>query len=224
VPIEKSKRGYWEREGQMQVAAERPIVGKWYIDSCCSNNVSPDKNSIEFTKETPSITITIANNQVMESTGKGNVPIMLKGSDNPCVLSDVLYVPDATANLLSVNNTVKKGYCMFFSADKECQIFDSKGCQVIGTIVGTTKDVGGIYELEVEDELKCYAIHQPKPNRANIKSRALWHQRLVNFSDSENKLDCIPCVTGKLARQYFPLSESRASKRLELVHADLCGL
>jgi hypothetical protein len=129
---------------------------------------------------------------------------------------------------------------MFFFADKGCQIFDSKGCRVTGKIVGTAKDVGEIYELEFEDKLKCYAVSQPKPNRANIKSRALWHQRLVqynaadmlklkqidrgvNFSDSENKVDCIPCVTGKLARQPFPLSKSRASKRLELVHADLRG-
>jgi hypothetical protein len=36
-------------------------------------------------------------------------------------------------------------------------------------------------------------------------------------------VDCIPYVTGKLAGQAFPLSKSRASKRLELVHADLCG-
>jgi hypothetical protein len=83
----KAKGKYKKRAGaMMSVAAERPIVGKWYIDSCCSNHVSPD----------------------------------------------VLYVPDATANLLSVSNTVKKGYCMFFSADKGCQIFDSKGCQVTG--------------------------------------------------------------------------------------------
>jgi hypothetical protein len=54
----------------------------------------------------------------MESKGKGNVPITLKGSDDACEQSDVLYVPDATANLLSVSNTVKKGYCIFFSADK----------------------------------------------------------------------------------------------------------
>ena len=238
----KEKGKFKTRTGaMMSMAGERPIVGKWYIDSCCSNHVSPDKKCMtEFTQETPSIAITVANNQVMESKGKGNVPIMLKGSDDARELSNVLYVPDATANLLSVSNTVKKGYCMFFSADKGCQIFNSKGCRVTGTIVGTAKDVGGIYELEVEDKLKCYAISQPKANRANIQSPALWHQRLVhlnaadmlklrkidcgvNFPDSENKLDCIPCVTGKLARQPFPLSESRSSKRLELVHADLCG-
>jgi hypothetical protein len=62
----------------------------------------------EFTQEPPNITITVANNQVMESKGKGNVPITLKGSDDPRELSDVLYVPDATANLLSVSNNVKK--------------------------------------------------------------------------------------------------------------------
>jgi hypothetical protein len=70
----------------------------------------------EFAQESPNITITVANNQVMESKGKGtNVPILLKGSDDPRELSDVLYVPDATANLLSVSNTVKKGCCVFLS-------------------------------------------------------------------------------------------------------------
>jgi hypothetical protein len=94
---------------------------------------------------------------------------VIKLISDPRDLSDVLYVLDATANLLSVSNTVKRGYCMFFSADKGCQIFDSKGCRVTGTIVGTAKDVGGIYELEVEDKLKCYeyAVSQPKQNCAH---------------------------------------------------------
>jgi hypothetical protein len=66
--------------------------------------------------------------------GRKFVPITLKGSDDARELFDVLYVPDAAPNLLPVNNTVKKGYCMFFSADKGCQIFDSKGCRVTGTM------------------------------------------------------------------------------------------
>jgi hypothetical protein len=80
----------------------------------------------QFIQEPRNITIAVANNQVMESKGKGTVPITLKGSDDAREQSDVLYVPDATANLLSVSNTVKKGYCMFFSADKGCQILDNK--------------------------------------------------------------------------------------------------
>jgi hypothetical protein len=51
---------------------------------------------------------------------------MLKGSDNARELSDVLYVPDATANLSSVSNTVKKGYCMFFYADKGVRYLTAK--------------------------------------------------------------------------------------------------
>jgi hypothetical protein len=74
----------------------------------------------------------------------------------------VLYVPDATANLLSVSNTVKKGYCILCSAEKGCQIFDSKGCRVTGKIIGTAKDVGGIHELEDEDKLKSMLLASPK--------------------------------------------------------------
>jgi hypothetical protein len=53
----------------------------------------------EFTQETSSITVTVAINQVMELKGKGNVPIMLKGSNDTRELPNVLYVPDATATL-----------------------------------------------------------------------------------------------------------------------------
>jgi hypothetical protein len=120
----KEKGKYKKRSGaMMSVAAQRPIVGKWYIDGCCSNDVSPDKNCMtEFTQKPPNMTITFANNQAMESKGKGNVPITLKGSDDARELSDVLYVLDATANLLSVSNTVKKGYCMFF-VTHTCGVF-----------------------------------------------------------------------------------------------------
>jgi hypothetical protein len=64
-PLKGSKEGPGEEKGKykkragamISVAAERPIVGKWYIDSCCSNHVSPDKNCMtEFTQEPPNIT------------------------------------------------------------------------------------------------------------------------------------------------------------------------
>jgi hypothetical protein len=45
--------------------------------------------------------------------------------------------------------------------------------------------VGGIYELEVENNLKCYATSQPKANRAKLKSRALLHQRLVHLNAAD---------------------------------------
>jgi hypothetical protein len=82
-PEKGSKLGPGKQKGKckkrtaaiISVTAERPIAGKWYIGSCCSNHVSPDKNCMtQFTQEIPGVTITVANNEVMKSKGKGNVP------------------------------------------------------------------------------------------------------------------------------------------------------
>jgi hypothetical protein len=103
----------------------------------------------KFSTNAPQLDITIANNEVVKSQGVGNVPIVLKDSGTVSEITNVLYVPDATVNILSISSTVKRGYCMFFSKDG-CRTFDQKGCNIIGRQVATAKEVKGVYELEVD--------------------------------------------------------------------------
>lgn len=74
------------------------------------------------------------------------------------------------------------------------------------------------------------------------KDFSIWHARLSHINKETMKLmvnkelvdgipeigvatdTCVSCLRGKQTRQSFPHATSfRASKPLELVHADLCG-
>jgi hypothetical protein len=83
----------------------------------------------KFPTNTPQLYIIIANNEVIKSRGVGNIPVVLKGSGTVSEITNVLYVPDAAVNILSVSSDVKKGYCMFISKDG-CKTFDQEGCEV----------------------------------------------------------------------------------------------
>jgi hypothetical protein len=121
------------------IVRKRALPEKWYVDSGSSNHVTPNKNSMsKFSTNALRLDITIANNEVIKSQGVGNVPIVLKDSGTVSEITNVLYVPDATVNILSVSSTVKRGYCKFFSKDG-CKIFDQKGCKVIGRQVATKR-------------------------------------------------------------------------------------
>jgi hypothetical protein len=115
----------------------------------------------------------------------GNVPIVLKDSGTVNEITNVLYVPDATVNILSVNSTVKREYCMFFSKGR-CKIFDQKGCKVIGRQVATAKEVRGIYELEVDspqhDQQKCFVTENTHPDKNIHNGQEFWHCRLAHLN------------------------------------------
>ena len=45
----------------------------------------------------------------------------------------------------------------------------------------------------------------------------------IQEDDSQDRKFCVSCLEGKMARQYNKQSSTRASKKLELIHSNLCG-
>ena len=192
----------------------------WYIDSGATNHMTGQREWME-TFSSRNIKVTIASGDVLNCTGIGNVRL-----SNDVVLTDVLYVPKLSVNLISVSELVRKG--------SEVR-FDVNSCTISNLCnrVLTAKDVGGVYKLDI-----CNL-------RANLSvSKVTWHQRLGHLSHNnvkllrdgladdihfQNNLDedevCEVCLKGKQAR--FPFitdpEKSLAERRLELVHTDLCG-
>lgn len=72
--------------------------------------------------------ISTANNSKMDVRGIGTLKLCVKNSESLITVEvkDVLFVPDLTANLLSVSRIVSNGNSVKF-AEKECRIFDSEG-------------------------------------------------------------------------------------------------
>jgi hypothetical protein len=96
-----------------------------------------------------------------------------------------------------------------------------------------------MYEVQVSS---CFLTR----NKVQIQKRRtrplpieLWHHRLghlnhtdirkltdmatgIRIQENQDQKLCIPCLRGKMHRKYNKTS-TRASKKLELIHSDLCG-
>jgi hypothetical protein len=63
-------------------------------------------------------------------------------------VSDVIYVPQLSTNLLSVSRMVEKGLVVTFSTG-ECKIYHQNDYSIHGDAKATATNVGGIYKLDV---------------------------------------------------------------------------
>ena len=152
------------------------------------------------------------------------------GEIQSATLSKVLYVPEIKKNLFSVVSCVAAGNNLRFT-EKGVQIFNNKN-KLVG--LGHLRD--GLWHLKSVGGLH-YA------NMANSAANAsIWHRRLGHLSAQNLQLlkskslvkgleevdlsgleECEGCSMGKQTRLPAHNSQRRASKKLELVHSDICG-
>ena len=215
----------------------------WVIDSgatchMCNNEELFDQIiGLEMPQE-----ITVDDGHSVQATGRGDVILrmtVLNGKIRKCKLSDVLYVPDLSHNLLSVSKAGSNGKRFEFG-QSHCNIIDNK----FGLFATATK-CGNIYYLncagcnlsmkENHTAMKCASTDQTK--------ESIWHRRyghlgarnlerivkeqLVDGFDYEPKKEssfCEPCVDGKQSTLTFPKTGGeRSDELLGIVHSDVCG-
>ena len=209
----------------------------WLVDSGASTHVTREKELLldyrEFEK--PEM-VGLGDGKSVEAVGVGTVCMkMLFRVSTPmqCVLQDVLYVPRLACNLFSVRAAAAKGNTVKFGHEK-CWIRDGDG-----KLKGKGTVAGKLYRLDCE------------PNtveRASVASQLrsyvdLWHQWFghlngqqleriaqkdlvtgVKIPQQVTLSFCEGCVEGKMHRAPFkPGGEIRSTRRLQLVHSDVCG-
>jgi hypothetical protein len=88
------------------------------VDTGASRHITPHQQLLTNLRQAPQpIRITFGNGSVGEATLIGDAYLQ-PNPDNMIKLTDVLYMPDAADNLLSVNQATKKGMC--FAFDRTC--------------------------------------------------------------------------------------------------------
>lgn len=200
---------------------------EWYLDSGASSHMSPHSD-ILFEKRNASVSdITIANNECLkvECVGKSSVKL----NNENIEVNDVLHIPKLGVNLLSVYKIVSHGNTIVFNADG-CSIYNSSN-----KLLQTIKPTNGIYKLCTPTGEICMIANKGEANAM------LWHRRfghlnhetLRKLNNSTNGIDvngdgtqiknCKVCALAKQHREPFPISQTRSTKVLELVHTDLCG-
>ena len=208
----------------------------WYFDSGASKHIT-SKRSL-FTELKPTSfekKVTCANDQSHFIKGVGSISICaVDGTE--FTLSNILYVPGITKNLLSISAFSKCGYHIIFD-DNRCIVRDrEKENKVV--LTGTL--IKGLYVLD-NYERKAHIMVVSEITIA-MKNAQLWHARFghINFRSllnlqNQRMVDSLPeletppttcegCILGKMHRTPFKKdSVVRANKSLQLIHSDVCG-
>jgi len=182
---------------------------------------------------TEDVTIHFGNGGTGKATATGEV--LLHTSDCTFHLTDVLLIPEAIENLISVRHATKRGLDFKFCADR-CEISQR------GRTLATAPSAGdAIYYLTGWTERppgELALVSRPK------ETAQLWHERYghlgynnlarltsmvdgINISSADFRAaednHCESCALGKQYRHPFKPSSSATERPLELVHTDVCG-
>ncbi|KAL4353579.1 hypothetical protein GQ457_06G019510 [Hibiscus cannabinus] len=238
------KADCWYKDQNVNLAAENDEENKlfmactdanhmpsdlWFVDSGCSNHMTGIKSLFKELDESQKMKVQLGNKREMQVEGKGTVEFFTShGEEN--YFDNVQFVPDLGYNLLSVGQLMASGYPVVFD-DVACIIKNKKS----GKQVHVHKTPNNMFPLDVSN-MKNFIL------AASTKDDSeLWHLRyghlnikgLKLLSDKGmvlglpkiGSLDlCEGCIYGKQTRKPFPVNKAwRATKCLELIHADLCG-
>ena len=203
----------------------------WFLDSGCSNHMCGNKLWFSDLDEEFRQSVKLGNNSKMTVLGKGNIRMQVAGVTQ--VITYVFYIPELRNNLLSVGQLQEKRVAILIQHG-ECRVYHPKK----GLIMQTSMSANRMFILPVRVMPKaptCFQITLEDNTH-------LWHCRYGHLSfkglrtlqykemvrglpqlKASSKV-CTDCMVGKQHRDAIPKrSLWRASQRLQLVHADICG-
>lgn len=201
----------------------------WFVDSGCSNHMTGTKSLFQELDETQRIKVQLGNKKEMQVAGKGTVGVDTSHGKVK-VLNNIQFVPDLGYNLLSVGQLIAGGYSVLFD-DNTCVIKNKKSGQKVQISMTSNKmfplDVSNMENFALaasaKDDSKLWHLRY---GHLNIKGLKLLSDKgMVHGLPKIGSINlCAGCIYGKQTRKSFPIGKAwRASKCLELIHADLCG-
>jgi len=216
------------------------VNDKWILDTGATRHITPHLELLTNLRPAPqAITVTFGNGSTAEATQVGDAYLQ-PNPNNIIKLVDVLFMPGAADNLLSISQATQRGINFAFNAT-DCRI--SMDNQLIA--IGHANTSSNIYHLPSNCLKPGSAAHaMTTAYTARADTPELWHRRLghlgydnlaklttmatgININSSDFKATsaatCNACNLGKDHRLPFNASTSATTKPLELLHTDLCG-
>ena len=202
----------------------------WYLDTGASSHMTGMRSFFKSIDENQRGLIKFGDESSIAFEGKGLIIVSYSNGEE-LILDGVLFAPTLKVNILSLGKLDDDGFTSTLGGGI-LSIFDNKG-NVFSRI---RKSRGSMYLIKLSIS-ELYQI-----TREEEDGVWLWHHRLCHQSfraiDDMRRSDmvsvlpkfrfsnhlCRNCVAGKHNRSSFlNKSEYRASKRLQLIHGDICG-
>ncbi|CAB0002598.1 unnamed protein product, partial [Nesidiocoris tenuis] len=209
----------------------------WYVDSGATTHMSGRSDWLNnIRKIDAQRQIIVANNEKLDVEGIGTASVTLSYQDTRDV-SDVMYIPNLAANLLSVNALVKNGFGVAFDING-CRIFDTEDFHVEGEPIAIASNVDGLFKLRTASSEQVNIALS-----SSMSDHTLWHRRLghlnhysmvllkdklatgLSFDVPASPQLCVSCVKGKQSRKPYPFKKDKqvAENKLDLIHSDVLG-
>ncbi|RVX02576.1 Retrovirus-related Pol polyprotein from transposon TNT 1-94 [Vitis vinifera] len=193
-------------------------LGPWILDSEASDHLFGNKDffsSITTTSDLP--TVTLANGSQTVAKGIG---LALPLPSLP--LTSVLYTPECSFNLISINKITRTLNCSITFSDKFVTLQDRSTRKTTG--IG--RESQGLYHLTSDSyPTVCISIDVPLLIHSRLGHPSLSKfQKMVPRFSTLSSLSCESCQLGKHTRVSFPKRlNNRAKSPFELVHTDVWG-
>ncbi|KAI3768520.1 hypothetical protein L2E82_19267 [Cichorium intybus] len=194
----------------------------WILDSGATDTMTYEISDLISLSKPRKAQIQTANGEKMEVKQGGTIEFspMLK-------LSNCLYVPSLSQNLLSISHVTKELNCSVLMHPTFCILQDIR----TGAIIGRGTEKQGLYYVdEVTQNGTVMMAHGTTEREA-----WLWHRRLghpstgylhtlfPNLFPSKNLSLCETCVLAKSHRQTFKPNKTRVDVPFSLIHSDVWG-
>lgn len=204
----------------------------WFVDSGASSHICNDISKFLNLNESIKEQIIVASGEILQSEGRGKAQMVVPMGANSRIIPmyEVMYVPKAQCNLLSVKKLTTKGFKVCFELNK---------CEIVldGEIIATANVCGDLYKIKEE---QIYTVREKSPSLHNdVSCIHEWHKKLAhrNLNDIKKMKEyglkikdcectdiCEFCIRGKMSRKTFPKKASDSTNAaFDIVVSDVCG-
>lgn len=210
----------------------------FYVDSGASTHISPNRNDFTSLRPIPARPIHGVGGSSISATAIGDIRLRML-NDQTLLLSNALFVPNATVRLISVSVITRTAKAIIHFDDTSCWIT----CKASNTVLarGTYLPSTQLYSINLAQPAACahsaiisptaetwhrrlgHANHQVVEDMARLKSG-----KGMPTSFSSKPTTCDSCIVGKQTKSPVPKlreegGEHRAKRVLELLWVDLTG-
>ena len=202
----------------------------WYLDNGASNHMTGDKRYFSTIDKTISGKVRFGDDSRIDIKGKGTI-LFTDMNGNSRKMTDVYWIPDLKSNIISLGQATEAG-CDIRMKGEVLTMHDQDG----KLLVRATRSKNRLYKVRmgIESTPCLFLTAEGEASRWHARLGHANHETIRNMMRKELAIGmpkthiesniCGSCMLGKQARQSFPKTTTyRATKVLELLHADLCG-
>jgi len=218
-----------QRHGEIAPTTETQ-TGKisWILNTGATDHVTHDKNLfLTFYKIKP-VCVKLPNESYVTAHLAGTIQF-----SRSFTIFDVLYIPEFTFNLLSVQKLIQDLNCKLTFSSKTCQIQDNSTSKMIGR-ADLNKGLYYLHQLSFIDKRHFCVNAMLNCKQSNID---VWHYRLGNpgvktlefickqfpYIHPVSKEICDICHFAKQHKLSFQQSTTVSTNVFDLIHVDIWG-